>query len=224
MNPIAKRTLTALSLAALLIGIVVYAPAKWLAVVICIFGTLAVVEFAQLLSLRCSWPSAGYLVRFVPGMLILASAFGVLAAILMKEGNIWLLFIIAIVKISDMGGFAFGLASAKIMRNGNHKLCPAVSPNKSWEGLGGSVFGSCLVGWGFMPFTNFPFALATAIACTAAIVGTFGDLVESKFKRWIGVKDSSTMKFTNGMGGVLDMFDSLIFAPAAIWGIILLSR
>jgi phosphatidate cytidylyltransferase len=52
---------------------------------------------------------------------------------------------------------------------------------------------------------------------TAAIVGTAGDLVESKFKRWVGVKDSSTMKITNGMGGFLDMVDSLLFAPAVIY-------
>jgi phosphatidate cytidylyltransferase len=52
---------------------------------------------------------------------------------------------------------------------------------------------------------------------TAAIVGTAGDLVESKFKRWVGVKDSSTMKITNGMGGFLDMVDSLLFAPSVIY-------
>jgi phosphatidate cytidylyltransferase len=50
----------------------------------------------------------------------------------------------------------------------------------------------------------------------AAFIGTSGDLVESKFKRWVGVKDSSAMKITNGMGGFLDMFDSMLFAPAAI--------
>ena len=51
---------------------------------------------------------------------------------------------------------------------------------------------------------------------TAAVVGTCGDLVESKFKRWVGVKDSSTMKITNGMGGFLDMVDSLLLAPAVL--------
>ena len=50
----------------------------------------------------------------------------------------------------------------------------------------------------------------------AALVGTAGDLVESRFKRWVGVKDSSTMKITNGMGGILDMLDSLLIAPAVL--------
>ena len=76
--------------------------------------------------------------------------------------------------------------------------------------------------FGFAGFTKFPWWLSLAVAFTAAIVGTFGDLVESKFKRWVGVKDSSTMSFTNGMGGILDMFDSLLFAPAAIWMLIAL--
>ena len=49
----------------------------------------------------------------------------------------------------------------------------------------------------------------------AALVGTFGDLVESKFKRWVGVKDSATF-MPAGLGGFLDMFDSLLFAPAVL--------
>ena len=56
---------------------------------------------------------------------------------------------------------------------------------------------------------------ALAFGVTAALVGTFGDLVESKFKRWVGVKDSSTF-MPAGMGGLLDMFDSLLFAPAVL--------
>ena len=51
---------------------------------------------------------------------------------------------------------------------------------------------------------------------TAALLGTAGDLVESKFKRWVGVKDSSAMKMTNGLGGILDMIDSLLIAPPVL--------
>jgi hypothetical protein len=90
-------------------------------------------------------------------------------------------------------------------------------PNKSWEGLAGSVFASCLVSCCFMGGTHFGIVKSLVCGVTAALVGTFGDLVESKFKRWVGVKDSSTMKITNGMGGFLDMFDSLLFAPAVIY-------
>jgi len=131
-------------------------------------------------------------------------------------GNVMLLYVVAIVKFSDVGGFAFGLTSAKLMKGGNHKLCPTISPNKSWEGLFGSVFASCLVSCCFMGATGFGVAKSLACGVTAAMVGTAGDLVESKFKRWVGVKDSSTMTITNGMGGFLDMLDSLLFAPLVL--------
>ncbi len=118
-----------------------------------------------------------------------------------------LLYVISIVKISDMGGFAFGLAFGK------HKMCPEVSPKKSWEGFAGSVFGSCLISALFMPLTGFSFALSLLLGVAAATFGTLGDLVESRLKRECGVKDSATF-MPAGMGGFLDMLDSLLFAPA----------
>lgn len=122
-------------------------------------------------------------------------------------GMKWLLYIIAIVKISDMGGFAFGKAFGK------RKMCPAISPNKSWEGLAGSVFASCVVSCAFIPMTDFAWYKALAFGVAAALIGTLGDLVESRFKREVGVKDSATF-MPAGLGGFLDMFDSLVFAPA----------
>ena len=130
----------------------------------------------------------------------------------------WLLYGIAIVKISDMGGFAFGLGSAKFFGS-NHKMCPDISPNKSWEGLFGSVFGSCLISSCFMPLTGFSFGKSLVFGITAAIVGTLGDLVESRVKRDCGVKDSSVF-MPAGLGGLLDMTDSLIFAPAIIYSLL----
>lgn len=122
-------------------------------------------------------------------------------------GMKWLLYIIAIVKISDMGGFAFGKAFGK------HKMCPTISPKKSWEGLAGSVFASCIISCAFIPMTGFVWYKALLFGVAAALVGTLGDLVESRFKREVDVKDSATF-MPAGLGGFLDMFDSLIFAPA----------
>ncbi|MBO7150652.1 MAG: phosphatidate cytidylyltransferase [Clostridia bacterium] len=121
-----------------------------------------------------------------------------------------LLYIIAIIKISDMGGFAFGKAFGK------HKMCPSISPKKSWEGLLGSIFASCLISAAFIPLTSFSVAKALIFGVAAAVVGTLGDLVESRFKREAEVKDSATF-MPAGMGGFLDMFDSLIFAPAIFY-------
>jgi phosphatidate cytidylyltransferase len=95
-------------------------------------------------------------------------------------------------------------------------MCPTISPGKSWEGLAGSVFGSMLISSAFMPLTSFGFGKSLALGVVAALVGTFGDLVESRFKRECQVKDSATF-MPAGLGGFLDMFDSLIFAPAVLY-------
>ncbi len=130
-------------------------------------------------------------------------------AIPQRFGVMMMLYVIAVVKVSDMGGFALGVAF------GRHKLCPSISPNKSWEGLLGSVLASMIVSCLFMPLTQFGWGKALALGVTAAVVGTFGDLVESRFKRECEIKDSATF-MPAGLGGFLDMFDSLIFAPAVL--------
>lgn len=211
MNPIAKRTVTALTVAAIVVCAVVFAPPAAIAPVVAVLGVLAFAEFAQLLAKRLVPFSGGYMASLAFGLLIIACAFAVIPLIVYDHGNLRLLYVLAIVKISDMGGFAFGVAF------GRHKMCPSISPNKSWEGLAGSVFASSLISCCFMSVTRFGFAKSVLMGVAAALIGTFGDLVESKFKRWVGVKDSSTMSFTNGMGGLLDMFDSLTFAPAVLY-------
>lgn len=216
MNPIMKRTITALTVAALVVTAIIFAPPVLIAPVVGVLATLAVVEYGQLLKLKLDPKSAKYTLWVIVGAALLFTLLSALPLIAAKKGNLMMLYVIAIIKISDMGGFAFGLSSAKLMKGGNHKLCPTISPNKSWEGLFGSVFASCVISSAFMGITHFGVGKSLMLGLTAALVGTFGDLVESKFKRWVGVKDSSTMKFTNGMGGVLDMLDSLLIAPAVL--------
>jgi len=177
---------------------------------------LAFVEFGLLLLKKAPHPSAWHGLGFLLGCAVIAGGLWAIPEIAARHGNLMLLYVLAIVKFSDVGGFAFGLTSAKLMKGGNHKLCPSISPAKSWEGLFGSVFCSCVVSCAFMGVTHFGVGKALGFGVMAALVGTAGDLVESKFKRWVGVKDSSTMKFTNGMGGILDMLDSLLFAPAVL--------
>ena len=189
-------------------------------VVIPAVSLLIVAAFAEFLALlRMKWPrtdSAWRAACLFVGAAIIAFGLWALVEVTLRHGNVMLLYIVAIVKFSDVGGFAFGLTSARLMRGGNHKLCPSISPGKSWEGLLGSLTFSCAVSCAFMPFTHFAVGKALAFGVAAALLGTAGDLVESKFKRWIGVKDSSTLRITNGMGGILDMLDSLLFAPAIL--------
>ena len=212
MNAIAKRTISALTTAALVVLAIIYAPTSWIRPVFAVVIALVFFEFCLLLKRKLGglWLVLGALI----GLAVLC-LLGALPAIAVEYGNLMMLYLIAIVKVSDMGGFAAGVSTAKLMKGGNHKMCPTVSPNKSWEGLAGSVAASCVLSCCFMPITHFVWYKALAFGVTAALVGTFGDLVESKFKRWVGVKDSSTF-MPAGMGGLLDMFDSLLFAPAVL--------
>ena len=205
-----RRVVTALTTAALVVCAILYVPSNWFTPVFGVLMIAAMVEFFMLAAKKVSVISAqGFCVNLV-GILILASAFSMLATIAMQGGSLSLLYVLAVVKLSDMGGFAFGVAFGK------HKMCPTISPNKSWEGMLGSIIASCVMSCCFVGVTGFAIWKALLIGVAAAFVGTSGDLVESKFKRWVGVKDSGTF-MPAGLGGLLDMFDSLLFAPALIW-------
>ena len=98
-------------------------------------------------------------------------------------------------------------------RLGRHKLAPAVSPNKTWEGtiagfVGASIFGAAAGTWVLLPELGPARGLAAGALVSTA--GQIGDLVESLWKRGAGVKDSGT--FLPGHGGFYDRLDSLIFA------------
>ena len=216
MNPVLKRIITALTTAALVVLAIVYLPTKALPPIFSVVMALAVIEFALLLKKKVPLASVRGIVGLLLGFAVITGGLSALpASAVLTKSNLWMLYLIAIVKFSDMGGFAFGMLSAKLMKGGNHKLCPTISPNKSWEGLFGSVFASSVMSCAWMSFTHFGVGKALAFGAVAALVGTFGDLVESKFKRWVGVKDSATF-MPAGLGGFLDMFDSLLFAPAAL--------
>ena len=213
MNPIAKRTISALTTAALVVLAIIYAPTGWIRPAFAVLVALAFIEFLLLLKIK-----PGFGIRMIIPAILGLAVLGLLSALpaaAQLYGNLMMLYLIAIVKISDMGGFAFGVSSAKLMTGGNHKMCPTISPNKSWEGLAGSVVASCILSCCFMPITHFVWYKALAFGVTAALLGTAGDLIESKLKRWAGVKDSATF-LPAGMGGFLDMFDSLLFAPAVL--------
>ena len=97
-------------------------------------------------------------------------------------------------------------------RFGKHKMAPRISPHKSWEGFAGGLLGSILI-WVILWLTGFyELSLWYALVCAVLvnILGVFGDLIESRIKRGVGVKDSGNL--IPGHGGMLDRSDSLIFA------------
>lgn len=215
ISSVFKRVVAALLTAAAVVVFILYAPLAWLMAVAYLLMALAVLEYALLLSRKVPLFSFRQVVSLLVGFAVIVGGLSALPAAAKIHGAKILLYLVAIVKFSDMGGFAVGLSTARLMKGGNHKLCPSVSPNKSWEGLGGSVLASVLMSMAFLPITHFSLPKAFLFGVVAALVGTAGDLVESKFKRWAGVKDSATF-MPAGMGGILDMVDSLLFAPALL--------
>lgn len=104
---------------------------------------------------------------------------------------------------------------------GQHKLAPHISPAKTWEGsIGGSVF--VLVAVVIMSYClnrgNAPSDLNTiewiGLGLVVSVFGTWGDLIESQFKRTLGIKDSGHI--LPGHGGMLDRFDSALMAFPAV--------
>lgn len=91
-----------------------------------------------------------------------------------------------------------------------------ISPKKTWEGtIGGAILAIIVVGT-VIYFIDKNFVnISIVIAAIAAIIGTLGDLLESKLKRLANVKDSGS--FMPGHGGFLDRFDSLILATPFVW-------
>ena len=139
---------------------------------------------------------------------------------LTHEGIFLAFFASLVVKMTDVGGYAVG------MKFGKHKMFPRVSPAKSWEGLAGglALAVACSVGvvqlahcWAIVPVTplsHVSLPVAAALGLLLGVVGVIGDLIESMFKRSAHTKDSGGV--LPGLGGALDVFDSLLFAPAVM--------
>ena len=119
--------------------------------------------------------------------------------------------------INDSGAYCCGSLL------GRHKLFPRISPGKSWEGsVGGAVFvvaaavGIWYVaekyGMNDLQLEHYEWV---GLGLVVVVFGTWGDLVESLFKRTLGIKDSGSI--LPGHGGMLDRFDSSLLAiPAAV--------
>jgi phosphatidate cytidylyltransferase len=91
-----------------------------------------------------------------------------------------------------------------------------VSPKKTWEGtIGGALLAVVAVVLLGKTLTDLSYQTLVIVSATAAITGTIGDLIESKFKRMAGVKDSGNI--LPGHGGFFDRFDSLLLAGPCVW-------
>lgn len=144
--------------------------------------------------------------RVFMGVFVLIPAWA--GFVLLREtGWFWLLYVLLIAWVADIFAYFAGRAFGK------HKLAPAVSPGKSWEGVFGGMFGTALLSvaaslWQSFNLTQFVTLLVLTLVITA--VSVLGDLTESLVKREAGMKDSSQL--LPGHGGVMDRIDSLTSA------------
>jgi len=118
----------------------------------------------------------------------------------------WLLFLFGTLWLSDSLAMWIGRAVGK------RKLAPTVSPNKTVAGFVGGLFGGVAVAFilGYWLLSEVFLPLLIMAGVLMSLVGQLGDLVESLWKRSLGIKDSSAI--IPGHGGILDRFDSLLFA------------
>lgn len=127
------------------------------------------------------------------------------------QSQLLLLLAFVMIWMNDTGAFLVGCTIGK------HRLFERISPKKSWEGFWGGLVFSVLSGVAYYYFVDqaqaqgLPFYVILGVI--TSIFATFGDLVESMFKRSIGVKDSGNL--IPGHGGILDRIDSLLFVLPA---------
>ena len=127
------------------------------------------------------------------------------------SGKIWIFFLLCLVFSGDVGQYYFGTYM------GRHKICPSVSPGKTWEGSIGGLVTNLLVGSVFKHFflATLPWGPCLILFVLMGITGQVGDLFESEFKRSVHIKDSGSI--LPGHGGLLDRIDALLFVTPTMY-------
>ena len=133
-----------------------------------------------------------------------------------QEGRLWLFYLIAVTKVTDVAAYFVGRLWGK------HKLSPVLSPKKTIEGAAAGFFAAIAMSLAFHYLGNLCIPGHFSLTCVesiwlGALIGIFGqigDLAESLLKRDADVKDSNKLP---GFGGVLDMVDSLLFTTPIVY-------
>jgi len=154
--------------------------------------------------LKSRWVIEGPMIGIAVGAVVILPTWLALVQI-RQAGELLLIALMAVVWLADIAAYFSG------RRFGRHKLAPAISPGKTWEGAVGGTL--AVVAYGFLLVSALPSSLAEnhallfVLLVALAAISIIGDLFESLLKRQAGLKDSSGI--LPGHGGVLDRIDSL---------------
>ena len=149
----------------------------------------------------------------------LGLAFLILVRDLEPDGRLVLITVLLTVFVADTFAYIGGRLA------GRHRMAPGISPGKTWEGFVVGAVAGVVTTW--LALNDEPIAVdgweAFVLGGVIVIAAVAGDLFESMVKRDLGVKDSSRVLL--GHGGVLDRFDSMVFAgPAAYFAVLALTQ
>ncbi|MBI2887625.1 MAG: phosphatidate cytidylyltransferase [Chloroflexi bacterium] len=128
----------------------------------------------------------------------------------LEQGASWVFLAVSATFLNDTAAYAVGRLT------GRHRMAPAISPGKTWEGAAGGLVATALgapllaAALGLPPDGSL-----WALGCGISLVAQTGDLVESMLKRTAGVKDASGL--LPGHGGLLDRMDSLVFVGPLVY-------
>ena len=165
----------------------------------------SVLFFSEMLRSHGKLPFQQVAMSIVAGTLIPFLLSALVRIRVMENGVFFIAAPFVMAFMTDTGAYLIGCSIGK------HKLMPKVSPKKSVEGAVGGIFVAVV---GAMLLNTFveilPVGYMAFIAVVISIGGQLGDLCESAVKRWAGVKDSGNL--IPGHGGMLDRFDSMLFA------------
>lgn len=151
------------------------------------------------------------LFSFVPKILLLPE--------LGSTSVVYLVYLVAVTKLTDMGAYLVGSAIGK------DKLVPQISPGKTWQGFWGALVFAVVGSYVFYFVAGDRIPIITAVhagvlGVLIALVAVLGDLAESIIKRSLAVKDSGHVM--PGIGGFLDLIDSVIFTAPVFYFYLLL--
>lgn len=217
-----KRTISGVILVILMLFMIDFSEKTYIAIWI-IIAFLTLIEFGWLTIKYPKKLGKGASMKATLGAGYILLCFGLLLLGFGRDefSRMLVMTIVTLIWANDVGAYLVGVSIGK------HKMCPKISPKKSWEGFaGGLIFaiGGAIV-WYYifwikiaqpieMLWIDQPLFFA-GLGLVTALGAVGGDLIESKFKRKLEIKDSGNM--IPGHGGMLDRFDALLLAVPLAW-------